>query len=134
MQDIGQLILGGSKPPPQQQSGDSFRFENLQPAQVQMAVKRFTDMGYNPNKLEEILTTPEKFNNYPLEVRKQFFELSPTGELIPPPVQEETKAEAERLEKIQHAKAEAEKKAEDNLKEARVVIEGWSNHVARLKN
>lgn len=76
MQDIGQLILGGSKPPSQQPSGDSFRFENLQPTQVQMAVKRFTDMGYNPNKLEEILTTPEKFNNYPLEVRKQFFELS----------------------------------------------------------
>jgi len=39
MQDIGQLILGGSKPPPQQQSGDSFRFENLQPSQVQMAIK-----------------------------------------------------------------------------------------------
>lgn len=76
MQDIGQLILGGSKPPPQQQSGDSFRFENLQPPQVQMAVKRFTEMGYNPGRLEEILTTPDKFNNYPLEVRKQFFELS----------------------------------------------------------
>ena len=76
MQDIGQLILGGSKPPPQQQSGDSFRFENLQPAQVQMAVKRFTEMGYNPGRLEEILTTPEKFNDYPLEVRKQFFQLS----------------------------------------------------------
>ena len=76
MQDIGQLILGGSKPPSQQPSGDSFRFENLQPTQVQMAVKRFTDMGYNPNRLQEILTTPEKFNNYPLEVRKQFFELS----------------------------------------------------------
>ena len=76
MQDIGQLILGGSKPPPQQQSGDSFRFENLQPTQVQMAVKRFTEMGYNPGRLEEILTTPDKFNNYPLEVRKQFFELS----------------------------------------------------------
>lgn len=76
MQDIGQLILGGSKPPPQQQSGDSFRFENLQPPQVQMAIKRFTEMGYNPGRLEEILTTPDKFNNYPLEVRKQFFELS----------------------------------------------------------
>ena len=76
MQDIGQLILGGSKPPPQQQSGDLFRFENLQPPQVQMAVKRFTEMGYNPGRLEEILTTPDKFNNYPLEVRKQFFELS----------------------------------------------------------
>jgi hypothetical protein len=76
MQDIGQLILGGSKPPPQQQPGDSFRFENLQPPQVQMAVKRFTEMGYNPGRLEEILTTPDKFNNYPLEVRKQFFELS----------------------------------------------------------
>jgi hypothetical protein len=76
MQDIGQLILGGSKPPPQLQSGDSFRFENLQPPQVQMAVKRFTEMGYNPGRLEEILTTPDKFNNYPLEVRKQFFELS----------------------------------------------------------
>jgi len=76
MQDIGQLILGGSKPPPQQQSGDSFRFENLQPPQVQMAVKRFTEMGYNPGRLEEILTTPDKFNNYPIEVRKQFFELS----------------------------------------------------------
>ena len=76
MQDIGQLILGGSKPPPQQQSGDSFRFENLQPPQVQMAVKRFTDMGYNPGRLEEILTTPDKFNNYPIEVRRQFFELS----------------------------------------------------------
>jgi hypothetical protein len=76
MQDIGQLILGGSKPPSQQPSGDSFRFENLQPTQVQMAVKRFTDMGYNPYRLQEILTTPEKFNNYPLEVRKQFFELS----------------------------------------------------------
>ena len=76
MQDIGQLILGGSKPPPQQQSGDLFRFENLQPPQVQMAVKRFTEMGYNPGRLEEILTTPDKFNNYPIEVRKQFFELS----------------------------------------------------------
>jgi hypothetical protein len=76
MQDIGQLILGGSKPPPQQQSGDSFRFDNLQRPQVQMAVKRFTEMGYNPGRLEEILTTPDKFNNYPLEVRKQFFELS----------------------------------------------------------
>jgi len=76
MQDIGQLILGGSKPPPQQQSGDSFRFENLQPPQVQMAVKRFTEMGYNPGRLEEILTTPDKFNNYPIEIRKQFFELS----------------------------------------------------------
>jgi len=76
MQDIGQLILGGSKPPPPQQSSDSFRFENLQPPQVQMAVKRFTEMGYNPSRLEEILTTPDKFNNYPLEVRKQFFELS----------------------------------------------------------
>jgi len=76
MQDIGQLILGGSKPPPQQQSGDSFRFENLQPPQVQMAVKRFTEMGYNPGRLEEILTTPDKFNNYPIEVRKQFFDMS----------------------------------------------------------
>jgi hypothetical protein len=76
MQDIGQLILGGAKPPPQQQAGDSFRFENLQPPQVQMAVKRFTEMGYNPGRLEEILTTPDKFNNYPFEVRKQFFDMS----------------------------------------------------------
>jgi hypothetical protein len=55
MQDIGQLILGGSKPPPQQQTGDAFRFENLQPSQVQMAVKRFTDMGQNPQLLESVL-------------------------------------------------------------------------------
>jgi hypothetical protein len=76
MQDIGQLILGGSKPPPPQQSGDLFRFENLQPSQVQMAVKRFTDMGQNPQLLESVLTSPEKFNAYPLEIRQQFFNLS----------------------------------------------------------
>ena len=76
MQDIGQLILGGSKPPPQQPSGDAFRFENLQPNQVDMAVKRFTDMGQNPQLLQSVLTSPEKFNAYPLDVRKQFFELS----------------------------------------------------------
>jgi hypothetical protein len=76
MQDIGQLILGGSKPPPQTQSGDAFRFENLQPAQVDMAVKRFTDMGQNPQLLQSVLTSPEKFNAYPLDVRRQFFQLS----------------------------------------------------------
>jgi hypothetical protein len=76
MQDIGQLILGGSKPPPQQQTGDAFRFENLQPSQVQMAVKRFTDMGQNPQLLESVLTSPEKFNAYPLEIRQQFFNMS----------------------------------------------------------
>ncbi|OBQ41998.1 MAG: hypothetical protein AN484_19850, partial [Aphanizomenon flos-aquae WA102] len=76
MQDIGQLILGGSKPPPQQQSGDSFRFENLQPSQVQMAIKRFTDMGQNPQLLESVLASPDKFNAYPLDVRRQFFQLS----------------------------------------------------------
>jgi hypothetical protein len=76
MQDIGQLILGGSKPPPQQPSSDAFRFENLQPSQVQMAIKRFTDMGQNPQLLESVLTSPEKFNAYPLEIRQQFFNLS----------------------------------------------------------
>jgi len=76
MQDIGQLILGGSKPPPQQPSGDLFRFENLQPSQVQMAIKRFTDMGQNPQLLESVLTSSEKFNAYPLEIRQQFFNLS----------------------------------------------------------
>jgi hypothetical protein len=76
MQDIGQLILGGSKPPPPQQTGDVFRFENLQPSQVQMAVKRFTDMGQNPQLLESVLTSPEKFNAYPLEIRQQFFNMS----------------------------------------------------------
>jgi hypothetical protein len=76
MQDIGQLILGGSKPPPPQQTGDAFRFENLQPSQVQMAVKRFTDMGQNPQLLESVLTSPEKFNAYPLEIRQQFFNMS----------------------------------------------------------
>ena len=76
MQDIGQLILGGSKPPPPQQSSDAFRFENLQPAQVEMAVKRFTDMGQNPQLLQSVLTSPEKFNAYPLDVRRQFFQLS----------------------------------------------------------
>lgn len=76
MQDIGQLILGGSKPPPPSQSGDAFRFENLQPSQVQMAIKRFTDMGQNPQLLESVLTSPEKFNAYPLEIRQQFFNMS----------------------------------------------------------
>lgn len=76
MQDIGQLILGGSKPPPSSQSGDAFRFENLQPSQVQMAIKRFTDMGQNPQLLESVLTSPEKFNAYPLEIRQQFFNMS----------------------------------------------------------
>jgi hypothetical protein len=80
MQDIGQLILGGSKPPPQTQSGDAFRFENLQPSQVQMAVKRFTDMGQNPKLLESVLTSPEKFNAYPLDIRRQFFNLSTGSE------------------------------------------------------
>jgi len=75
MQDIGQLILGGTKPPPQQ-GGDLFRFENLQPSQVEMAVKRFTEMGQNPRLLETILTNPERFNSYPLEIRQRFFEMS----------------------------------------------------------
>jgi hypothetical protein len=76
MQDIGQLILGGSKPPPQQQSGDSFRFENLQPSQVQMAIKHFAEGGNNPRLLEKILNSREEFNAYPLEYRKEFFRMS----------------------------------------------------------
>ena len=76
MQDIGQLILGGSKPPPQQQSGDSFRFENLQPSQVQMAIKHFAEGGNNPRLLEKILNSREEFNAYPLEMRQDFFRMS----------------------------------------------------------
>ena len=76
MQDIGQLILGGSKPPPQQQTGDSFRFENLQPSQVQMAIKHFAEGGNNPRLLEKILNSREEFNAYPLEDRKKFFSMS----------------------------------------------------------
>jgi hypothetical protein len=76
MQDIGQLILGGSKPPPQQQSGDSFRFENLQPSQVQMAIKHFAEGGNNPRLLERILNSREEFNAYPLEMRQDFFRMS----------------------------------------------------------
>ena len=76
MQDIGQLILGGSKPPPQQQSGDSFRFENLQPSQVQMAIKHFAEGGNNPRLLEKLLNSREEFNAYPFEDRKKFFSMS----------------------------------------------------------
>jgi hypothetical protein len=78
MEDITDLIRGASKA---RQSaapkGDSYRFENLQPVQVDFALKKFAEMGKDPRLLEQHLTSPEKFNAYPIEMRKQFFTLIP---------------------------------------------------------
>ena len=74
MEDIGQLILGGPKPAaPRAPQGDAFRFENLQPSQVEMATARMSEMGINPR---DIFTNPEKFNAYPIEVRRRFFDMT----------------------------------------------------------
>lgn len=74
MEDIGQLILGEPKPAaPRAPQGDAFRFENLQPSQVEMATARMTEMRINPR---DIFTNPEKFNAYPIEVRRRFFDMT----------------------------------------------------------
>lgn len=73
MQDIGQLILGDKAPPPAGTSKDQFRFENLRPDQVQSALTSFERMGENPRLLEKVLSSPENFNSYPIEVRRKFF-------------------------------------------------------------
>jgi len=77
MQDIGQLILGGSKPAaPAAPQGDAFRFENLQPAQVETALRKFEADGNNPQLLQQVLSSPEKFNSYPIETRQRFFSVT----------------------------------------------------------
>lgn len=76
MDDIGQLILGGSKPAGKEPPGDSYRFKNLQPNQIEMATKRMGEMGLNPR---DIFTNPDKFDSYPIELRRRFFEMT-TGE------------------------------------------------------
>lgn len=73
MQDIAQRILGGTAPAANAPQGDSFRFENLRPEQVQSALKEAERMGINPQLLQKVLSSPEQFNAYPLETRKQFF-------------------------------------------------------------
>ena len=50
---------------------DKFRHENLTPDMVNKATQAMMDMGLNPR---EILTNPETFNAYPLELRRKFFE------------------------------------------------------------
>ena len=50
---------------------DKFRHENLTPDMVNKATRAMRDMGLNPR---EILTNPETFNAYPLELRRKFFE------------------------------------------------------------
>jgi hypothetical protein len=85
MEDITDLIRGTTKaapvaPPaklPAPSKGDAFRFENLQPSQVDFALKKFAEMGKDPRLLEQHLTSPEKFNAYPIEMRKRFFTLIP---------------------------------------------------------
>jgi hypothetical protein len=74
MEDITDLIRGTTKAAPK---GDAFRFENLQPSQVDFALKKFAETGNDPRLLEKILTSPEEFNAYPIEKRKQFFNLIP---------------------------------------------------------
>ena len=85
MEDITDLIRGTTKaapvaPPtksPAPSKGDAFRFENLQPSQVDFALKKFAETGNDPRLLEKVLTSPEEFNAYPIEKRKQFFTLIP---------------------------------------------------------
>ena len=52
---------------------DQFRHENLQPSQVQAALREFEKMGYNPQMLQKFLSSAEDFNAKPLEMRQQFF-------------------------------------------------------------
>jgi hypothetical protein len=73
MQDIGQLILGGKTPPPAAPNEDQFRFENLRPEQVQSAITSFERRGHNPQLLQKVLSSPDQFNAYPIETRRQFF-------------------------------------------------------------
>lgn len=86
MEDISDLILGKPKSaapvapsakPSAATKGDVYRFENLQPAQVDLAISKATEMGLNPQGIQRMLSTQEEFNKYPLEKRKQFFTLFP---------------------------------------------------------
>jgi hypothetical protein len=52
---------------------DQFRHENLQPSQVQAALREFENMGFNPQMLQKFLSSAEDFNAKPLEMRQQFF-------------------------------------------------------------
>jgi hypothetical protein len=86
MEDISDLILGKPKSaapaapsakPSAAPKGDVYRFENLQPAQVDLAISKAAEMGLNPQGIQRMLSTQEEFNRYPLEKRKQFFTLFP---------------------------------------------------------
>lgn len=65
METIEELILG------KKQGGDQYRHENLSPAQIKLAETRAFEMGLNARN---ILTDPKTFNDFPIEIRKRFFE------------------------------------------------------------
>jgi hypothetical protein len=79
MEDITGLIRSASKA---RQSaapkGDVYRFENLQPAQVESALVEYEKMGRDPRQLQRVLSSPDEFNAYPIEKRKLFFTTMPT--------------------------------------------------------
>ena len=89
MEDISDLILGKPKSaspaapsaaPAPAPKGDIYRFENLQPAQVNAAILRSEQMGLDPQPIQRMLNSPEEFNKYPVDKRKQFFSLFSNAE------------------------------------------------------
>lgn len=58
---------------------DQFRHENLEPAQVQFALRNLASQGFMPQVLEKFLSSAEDFNSAPLATRKQFFSMTAGG-------------------------------------------------------
>jgi hypothetical protein len=55
---------------------DQFRHENLQPAQVEFALRNFESGGFQPGLLQKFLSSAEDFNAKPMEVRRDFFAMT----------------------------------------------------------
>jgi hypothetical protein len=100
MEDITDLILGRTQPSskpaaPSAPKGDVYRFKNLQPSQVDAALKQFEEMGQDPRMLQKLLTSEAEFDAYPLDKRKRFFTLIPGASSAPQATAEAQSAPAD---------------------------------------
>jgi hypothetical protein len=100
MEDITDLILGRTQPStkpeaPSAPKGDVYRFKNLQPSQVDAALKQFEEMGQDPRMLQKLLTSEAEFDAYPLDKRKRFFTLVPGAASAPQATAETQSAPAD---------------------------------------
>jgi hypothetical protein len=72
-----------------------YRFKNLQPSQVDAALKQFEEMGQDPRLLQKLLTSESEFDAYPLDKRKRFFTLVPGAASAPQATAETQSAPAD---------------------------------------